>query len=77
MHLLQGYKFNIFFPDLIDKTEAPTYGCEKDPDSPDGSTCILRFHAGPPYEDIAFRIVNKVGGCVGNTASAPTASCAH
>lgn len=56
---VQGYKFNIFFPDLIDKTEAPTYGCEKDPDSPDSSTCILRFHAGPPYEDIAFRIVNK------------------
>ncbi len=24
-----------------------------------GSTCILRFSAGPPYEDIAFRIVNK------------------
>ena len=30
-----------------------------DPASPDGSTCILRFHAGPPYEDIAFRVVNK------------------
>ena len=24
-----------------------------------GSTCILRFSAGPPYEDIAFRILNK------------------
>ena len=24
-----------------------------------GETCILRFHAGPPYEDIAFKIVNK------------------
>ena len=56
----QGYKFNIFFPDLIDKNEAPTYGCERDPDAVDGATCILRFHAGPPYEDTAFRIVNKV-----------------
>ena len=23
--VVQGYKFNIFFPDLIDKQEAPTY----------------------------------------------------
>ncbi|CAA7029017.1 unnamed protein product [Microthlaspi erraticum] len=22
-------------------------------------TCIIRFQAGPPYEDIAFRVVNK------------------
>jgi Cactus-binding C-terminus of cactin protein len=39
--------------------QAPTYFTEKDPTSPDGSTCILRIHAGPPYEDMAFRIVNK------------------
>lgn len=32
---------------------------EKDPSSPDGQTCVLRFSAGPPYEDIAFKIVNK------------------
>ncbi|OWM63288.1 hypothetical protein CDL15_Pgr022033 [Punica granatum] len=31
--IVQGYKFNIFYP--------------------------TRFHAGPPYEDIAFRIVEK------------------
>ena len=29
------------------------------PIPPAGSTCILRFSAGPPYEDIAFRILNK------------------
>merc|ERR1711939_597507 len=23
--IVQGYKFNIFYPDLIDKTKAPTY----------------------------------------------------
>ena len=46
----QGYKFNIFYPDLVDKTKAPTYTIEKD--GSNGETCIIRFHAGPPYEDI-------------------------
>ncbi|XP_048225666.1 cactin isoform X2 [Ricinus communis] len=55
--IVQGYKFNIFYPDLVDKTKAPTYTIEKDGNSDE--TCIIRFHAGPPYEDIAFRIVNK------------------
>ncbi|XP_023539939.1 cactin isoform X2 [Cucurbita pepo subsp. pepo] len=55
--IVQGYKFNIFYPDLVDKTKAPTYTIEKDGNS--SETCIIRFHAGPPYEDIAFRIVNK------------------
>lgn len=56
---VQGYKFNIFYPDLIDPGKAPSYKVEEDPESYDGSTCIVRFSAGPPYEDIAFRIVNK------------------
>ncbi|GFQ05763.1 cactin [Phtheirospermum japonicum] len=55
--IVQGYKFNIFYPDLVDKSKAPNYTIEKDGDS--SETCIIRFHAGPPYEDIAFRIVNK------------------
>ncbi|XP_027363637.1 cactin-like isoform X2 [Abrus precatorius] len=55
--IVQGYKFNIFYPDLVDKTKAPAYTIEKD--GSNGETCIIRFHAGPPYEDIAFRIVNK------------------
>ncbi|KAL6517119.1 hypothetical protein OROHE_017825 [Orobanche hederae] len=55
--VVQGYKFNIFYPDLVDKSKAPIYTIEKDGDS--SETCIMRFHAGPPYEDIAFRIVNK------------------
>ncbi|KAK6161748.1 hypothetical protein DH2020_005129 [Rehmannia glutinosa] len=49
--IVQGYKFNIFYPDLVDKSKAPTYTIEKDGDS--SETCIIRFHAGPPYEDIA------------------------
>jgi len=48
--IVQGYKFNIFYPDLVDKTKAPTYTIEKD--GSNGETCIIRFHAGPPYEDI-------------------------
>lgn len=55
--IVQGYKFNIFYPDLVDKIRAPTYTIEKD--GSNGETCLIRFHAGPPYEDIAFRIVNK------------------
>ncbi|KAL9264057.1 Splicing factor Cactin-like protein [Drosera capensis] len=55
--IVQGYKFNIFYPDLVDKTKAPVYTIEKDGDS--AETCIIRFHAGPPYEDIAFKMVNK------------------
>ncbi|KAI9504018.1 hypothetical protein GGI25_000895 [Coemansia spiralis] len=56
--VVQGYKFNIFYPDLIDKLQAPTYRVEKDPAGGD-ETVVLRFTAGPPYEDIAFRIVNR------------------
>ncbi|XP_068639890.1 splicing factor Cactin isoform X2 [Aristolochia californica] len=55
--IVQGYKFNIFYPDLVDKTKAPVYTIEKDGNS--SETCLITFHAGPPYEDIAFRIVNK------------------
>ncbi|KAJ1930016.1 hypothetical protein IWQ60_000680 [Tieghemiomyces parasiticus] len=55
--VVQGYQFNIFYPDLIDKTVAPSYVVDKDPTSDE--TVILRFSAGPPYEDIAFRIINK------------------
>jgi hypothetical protein len=55
---VQGYKFNIFYPDLIDKSKAPTYTIMPD-GSKHGETCILRIHAGPPYEDIAFKVVNK------------------
>jgi len=54
--IVQGYKFNIFYPDLIDKTKAPTYHVEK---SDSADTVILRFSAGPPYEDVAFKVINR------------------
>ncbi|KAI3923378.1 hypothetical protein MKW98_026971 [Papaver atlanticum] len=46
---VQGYKFNIFYPDLVDKTKAPTYTIEEVEGS-NGETCLIRFHAGPPWE---------------------------
>jgi len=54
---LTSHQFNIFYPDLIDKTKAPTYKIVRDPNDTD--TCLLYFSAGPPYEDIAFRIVDR------------------
>jgi hypothetical protein len=53
---VQGYKFNIFYPDLIDRTKTPQYFLEP---TKSKEYCILRFHAGPPYEDIAFKIINR------------------
>lgn len=55
--VVQGYKFNIFYPDLIDKTKAPTWFLE--PSDTADNTIIIRFHAGPPYEDVAFKILNQ------------------
>lgn len=55
--IVQGYKFNIFYPDLIDKAETPQYTLT--PIEGDKDFATLKFHAGPPYEDIAFKIVNR------------------
>ena len=51
-----GYKFNIFYPDLLDHLKTPTYRL-----LPGRSGQHLRIHftAGPPYEDVEFEIVNK------------------
>lgn len=66
--VVQGYKFNIFYPDLIDKSKAPTYRIERENGRKRGQsfapageedTCLIRFISGPPYEDLAFRIVDK------------------
>ncbi|XP_076101845.1 splicing factor Cactin-like [Mytilus galloprovincialis] len=55
--IVQGYKFNIFYPDLIDKTKPPEYTLTPCEDNKDFA--ILRYRAGPPYEDIAFKVVNR------------------
>ncbi|KAL7549680.1 hypothetical protein ACHAWF_012942 [Thalassiosira exigua] len=54
--IVQGYKFNVFYPDLIDHSVTPRYALER-ADTDD--FCILRFSAGPPYEDVAFKIINR------------------
>ena len=55
LQVVQGYKFNVFYPDLIDRKIAPEFTVEKDPEADEfGSTCVLRFHAGPPYEVRSF-----------------------
>ncbi|PAV61951.1 hypothetical protein WR25_19055 [Diploscapter pachys] len=54
--IVQGYKFNIFYPDLLEKHKTPTFtvtSCD-DPDF-----AIIRFKTGPPYEDVAFKVVNR------------------
>ena len=55
--IVQGYKFNIFYPDLIDKNITPQYFLTPCADNQDFAT--LKFHSGPPYEDIGFKIVNR------------------
>ena len=66
--VVHGYKFNIFYPDLIDRTKAPTFKMVREHGRKRGEsfapageedTCLIRFIAGPPYEDIAFRIVDR------------------
>lgn len=54
--IVQGYKFNIFYPDLM-SSEAPEFSLQPCGDNPEFA--VLRFRAGPPYEDIAFKIVNR------------------
>ena len=46
----------MFYPDLLDPSKAPTYVLEP-AESPE--FCIVRFCASAPYEDVAFKIVNK------------------
>lgn len=56
--VVQGYKFNIFYPDLLDKSKAPTYIIEREPDT--NETVFIRFKAGPPYEVSVVRIWTQV-----------------
>lgn len=52
--VIQGYSFNIFYPELADKNQRPSFSLETD--QQDSDYCIIRFHAGAPYEDVAFRV---------------------
>ncbi|VVT51363.1 uncharacterized protein SAPINGB_P003071 [Magnusiomyces paraingens] len=66
--VVQGYKFNIFYPDLIDSKQAPTFSIIRDKRKTSkqlaiaagqNDTCIIKFHSGAPYQDIAFKIVDR------------------
>lgn len=66
--VVQGYKFNIFYPDLIDSRQTPTFSIIRDTRktskqlaiaSGQNDTCTIKFHAGMPYQDIAFKIVDR------------------
>lgn len=69
--VVQGYKFNIFYPKLVDSSRAPTYKVERNrqrrryigggggTSAGEDETCLIRFSAGPPYLDIAFRIIDR------------------
>ena len=63
---IRGYRFRIFYPDLINSKNAPTFKFDpsllrKDDPVPDPSYkyTVIVFEAGPPYLSIAFRIVDK------------------
>ena len=49
-------KFTNFYPDLIDRTKTPRFTLEP---AANREFVIIRFSAGPPYEDVAFQIVNR------------------
>ena len=53
--IVQGFRFNIFYPELINKNIVPNYRRESDPSNPENNE-IIRFSAGPPYADVIFRI---------------------
>ena len=53
---VNGYRFNIFYPNLVDKTKTPKFFLQRS-ETPD--MCIIRFESGAPYEDVAFKIINR------------------
>jgi hypothetical protein len=52
-----GYEFNMFYPDLGVQTKTPSYSLTVCEDNRDFS--ILKFPAGPSYDDIKFKTVHK------------------
>eukprot|EP01029_Cantina_marsupialis_P031298 TRINITY_DN8955_c0_g1_i1.p1 TRINITY_DN8955_c0_g1~~TRINITY_DN8955_c0_g1_i1.p1 ORF type:complete len:620 (-),score=199.27 TRINITY_DN8955_c0_g1_i1:277-2136(-) len=53
---IQGYKFHVFYKHLQDPLTPPRYILEA---SDEEDFCMIRFTAGPPYKDIAFKIKNQ------------------
>ena len=62
--IVTGYRFNLFYPDLLDPTKAPSYKVEQKGRTMvqagiEQASCILRFFAGPPYADVCFEVIDK------------------
>lgn len=55
--VVRGYKFNLFYPDLVNNQLAPRYRVE--PDIRDKARLLVRFSAGPPYVDVVFGIEDR------------------
>lgn len=55
----QGYRFNIFYPELKDTEFTPTYKIIYDNKDRSASHCTIVFQAPRIYQDLAFRIVNR------------------
>lgn len=53
---VKGYKFNIFYPALKHSNQAPRFYLEG---ADTEEFAILRFKTGAPYQDVAFKILNK------------------
>ena len=49
--VVHGYKFNIFFPDLIDTSVTPRYFLEQ---ADEKEFAILRFHSGTNHSQIYY-----------------------
>eukprot|EP00127_Corallochytrium_limacisporum_P004166 Clim_evm111s157 gene=Clim_evmTU111s157 len=56
--VIQGYKFNIFYPLLKGSTQTPSFTITPDPEDADWAT--IRFSIGDPYQDIGFRVRNAI-----------------
>lgn len=63
-----GYQFNIDYPLLKNVRKAPTFKIIRNRDPkrvqfttgmPVHNTCVILFKSGPPYRDIAFRIIDR------------------
>ncbi|KAI9724239.1 MAG: hypothetical protein M1828_003662 [Chrysothrix sp. TS-e1954] len=73
---VQGYSFNILYPELVSQKIAPTFRIEREhgrrrgqsfAPAGESETCVIHFIAGPPYLDIAFRIVDREWDYSGRT----------
>ncbi|KAK3023905.1 hypothetical protein RJ639_044527 [Escallonia herrerae] len=57
-----SYRFDVFYPDILDTTKLRSYNLDQlENEGASGLTCIIKFSAGPPYDDLVFRIKTLYG----------------